>query len=189
MGKKENGKMKKILTTVAVVAVATCVHAASFNWSMTNIMQPTDSSAMASVGWVAGWYDNSNGTTLATVTSLLEAGKLSEAYAAATYKAATSALGTAQVRVASNGNGSYSTGETATGFMIVFNASDAAEASYYIITDSKTSGAVNAAGSNISLAYGKAENYGWTSAAVPEPTSGLLMLLGMAGLALKRKRA
>ena len=26
-------------------------------------------------------------------------------------------------------------------------------------------------------------------AAVPEPTSGLLMLLGMAGLALKRKRA
>ena len=31
---------------------------------------------------------------------------------------------------------------------------------------------------------------GWYSAAaVPEPTSGLLMLLGMAGLALRRKRA
>lgn len=31
---------------------------------------------------------------------------------------------------------------------------------------------------------------GWyTAAAVPEPTSGLLLLLGMAGLALKRKRA
>ena len=29
----------------------------------------------------------------------------------------------------------------------------------------------------------------WTGAAVPEPTSGLLLLLGMAGLALKRKRA
>ena len=29
----------------------------------------------------------------------------------------------------------------------------------------------------------------WTAAAVPEPTSGLLLLLGMAGLALKRKRA
>ena len=28
----------------------------------------------------------------------------------------------------------------------------------------------------------------WSTAAVPEPTSGLLMLLGMAGLALKRKR-
>ena len=30
---------------------------------------------------------------------------------------------------------------------------------------------------------------GWTVATVPEPTSGLLMLLGMAGLALRRRRA
>jgi len=29
----------------------------------------------------------------------------------------------------------------------------------------------------------------WSTMAVPEPTSGLLLLLGMAGLALKRKRA
>lgn len=29
----------------------------------------------------------------------------------------------------------------------------------------------------------------WSTAAIPEPTSGLLMLLGMAGLALRRKRA
>ena len=29
----------------------------------------------------------------------------------------------------------------------------------------------------------------WQTVAVPEPTSGLLLLLGMAGLALKRKRA
>ena len=33
-----------------------------------------------------------------------------------------------------------------------------------------------------------AEN-GWATAAVPEPTSAMLLLLGMAGLALKRKRA
>ena len=30
---------------------------------------------------------------------------------------------------------------------------------------------------------------GWTTASVPEPTSGLLMLVGLAGLALRRRRA
>ena len=39
--------------------------------------------------------------------------------------------------------------------------------------------------SNMASATQNASNW----AAVPEPTSGLLMLLGMAGLALKRKRA
>ena len=43
---------------------------------------------------------------------------------------------------------------------------------------------------NLALYYNGASSgtaMGWT--AVPEPTSGLLLLLGMAGLALKRKRA
>ena len=38
-------------------------------------------------------------------------------------------------------------------------------------------------------AYGSGSAGAWTTAAVPEPTSGLLLLLGVAGLALKRKRA
>lgn len=37
--------------------------------------------------------------------------------------------------------------------------------------------------------YGTGAALSWqTATAVPEPTSGLLVLLGMAGLALKRKR-
>ena len=42
-------------------------------------------------------------------------------------------------------------------------------------------------GTHISMTAAAASAAMWT--AVPEPTSGLLMLLGMAGLALKRKRA
>lgn len=41
-------------------------------------------------------------------------------------------------------------------------------------------------GSNISMTASEVSSGTWT--AVPEPTSGLLMLLGMAGLALRRRR-
>lgn len=44
-----------------------------------------------------------------------------------------------------------------------------------------------ASGGKMAFAPGSAG--AWTAAAVPEPTSALLLLLGVAGLALKRKRA
>ena len=179
--------MKKLIASFAVVACVACANAASFTWSMTNIMDPVNTTEMAGTGWAAAWYDNSSGTALATITGLLEAGKLADAYNAATYTASTTALGTAQVRVASAGNGSYSQGESATGFMVVFSDSTPADADYYLITDSKSSLAVSPAGSNISIAYGAQSAFEWQS--VPEPTSGLLLLIGVAGLALRRRRA
>ena len=41
----------------------------------------------------------------------------------------------------------------------------------------------------VALDFGNQKTAGQTWQSVPEPTSGLLLLLGMAGLALKRKRA
>ena len=68
--------------------------------------------------------------------------------------------------------------------------SDLIEANYTAVgTGTVNFGSQNAYSSvgfkDASAGYAGAGWYG----AVPEPTSGLLMLLGMAGLALKRKRA
>ena len=61
---------------------------------------------------------------------------------------------------------------------------------YYTIADTLTGRAdsgESSLGTNTSIAQATLSSGEWT--AVPEPTSGLLLLIGMAGLALKRKRA
>ena len=63
---------------------------------------------------------------------------------------------------------------------------------YYAIADTLTGRAETgdaATTANMSIAQSTLSSGTWTAVAVPEPTSGLLLVLGMAGLALRRKRA
>lgn len=84
------------------------------------------------------------------------------------------------------GIGSYAS-ETVNMYMVVFDAATSDAASNYMIS------------SVVSQTYGTSGNKTfnfttkmpseWSAIAVPEPTSGLLMLVGLAGLALRRRRA
>jgi len=68
----------------------------------------------------------------------------------------------------------------------VHTASAAAVAEYYF-GPSDPSNITALPGESLDTNYGAFSSAGWQS--VPEPTSGLLLLIGMAGLALRRRRA
>ena len=83
----------------------------------------------------------------------------------------------------------FTAGTTVNGYLVAFNADVAANATYAYVSDVQSismPGSGMSASSSFDLS-GSETASNWQ--AVPEPTSGLLLLLGMAGLALRRKQA
>lgn len=180
--------MKKIMFMLAAVATAVSVQAASVSWS-TVAMYNAEGAKVADTATVYVYlmdkstYDG-----------------LSDIWGA--YGADVKAGGT-------NADGSKATGKfthkatniyapaTATAnttyyaaIIATYGTGDAMK--YYAEKASVTTGDDAAGAFNIGV--GKLDSAAaaagaWTAASVPEPTSGLLMLLGIAGLALRRRKA
>ena len=80
-------------------------------------------------------------------------------------------------------------------YAVIFDSESITDESKFIVAQgtATTSGALtkdNAASQNAAFSLGsQSANTNWMAVGAPEPTSGLLLLLGMAGLALKRKQA
>jgi len=90
--------------------------------------------------------------------------------------------------------GTYSKDGSVDGYYAVLVLNDAGDsASYYDIGSiSGTTGASSPTDMQINPSWTSTEyltSGGYTTAVAPEPTSGLMLLLGMAGLALRRRRA
>lgn len=182
--------MKKLMIAFATIAVAIVANAAAVEWSMTAITASPDSAAAA--GWVgyvmdASTYDAFSALSADQIASYVDANYL---YTGQTK----SARGSIALTIK---DGNFAGDETVSSYMVLFNNADASAATYYAST-ALGSTTIPSGGADASIKFGTfttamsaaGSSGGWTStAAVPEPTSGLLMLLGMAGLALKRKRA
>ena len=171
------------------VASAMVVNAAACTWSTTGtIYQPTDSTT-AVAGFTAYLFDTTTVSQSALVAALRDGGSITDYTAMSTYTTPTAA------KVAST-SFTQDAGKTIEAFFAIVQddyvyisnsksaaTADVGTATFAFLSQSTSSAKVF----DSSTAYSSAGWYG--TAAVPEPTSGLLMLLGMAGLALRRKRA
>ena len=179
--------MKKIMIAVAAVMLGISANAATIQWSTTAVSASPD--AAASAGWAVYVMDASTFSAF----SALDGDKVA-AYAAdnALYTGATTAARGGAI-AASITDGNFAANQTVSSYMVIFNNSSAADATYYAYTATGST-TISEGGADSSIGFGTFANAtaatgGWQSTDVPEPTSGLLLLLGVAGLALKRKRA
>lgn len=192
--------MKKLIMMLAVVTAAVAANAATVTWAATKgyLYEAGSDTAKITSGTAYLMF----ATTAFDQSDLVSAFATAEGDSAATIAAMTAsgALATGTGTIGSNAriaavDSTYAMTGDMSAYFVIFNGdnmyvSGAIDAVYDSLTDKSTiafgamSTSSKAAASDATKGYTGA---GWY--AVPEPTSGLLMLVGLAGLALRRRRA
>ena len=189
--------MKKLMIALAVVAMGVAANAASYTWTTKGRIYD---GAGSSAAYASGETAYLMFTSIISQADLVESFIANAATAQATVTGGKvqSAVINSEARVSASA--SYDTTSVETAYYVIFAndkmyVSGTTSAGYDALNPDTVQPIEFAAETTASKAtfadttatYAGA---GWyQAAAVPEPTSGLLMLLGMAGLALRRRRA
>ena len=181
--------MKKLMIALAVAAMAVVGNAAAVNWNSGTISLPSGS--QAGKGAVAASLFLVDASTYATYAAYTDAAALSDAIHTAYGSATATATKSSTAKGAANiSYGDYTAGTTV--YAVLLYTTTESEKDYWMGNYASVTleSAQNVDVANLANALGgTGAATAWSTAAVPEPTSGLLLLLGMAGIALKRKRA
>ena len=190
--------MKKLIIASIAAAVGLSVNAATVDWK---VMITGGSTSGAYNGYTA-YLVNASAWDAATISAATFTDN-SIVYDSTTFNAGSGKTGKTYTTLKTDGTTAgtrsvalsdtivSSTGTLDVYYVLLNTNKDPNE--YYLIADTlsgRLESGSEALGSNTSIANSTLTSASWTQVgAVPEPTSGLLMLLGVAGLALRRKRA
>ena len=175
----------------AAVVASVAANAAAVNWNSGTIALPSGS--QAGKGAVTASLFIVDATTYNTYAAYTDAVALSDAIHTAYGSATATATKSSTAKGAANiSYGDYSAGTTV--YAVLLYTATESEKDYWMgnYGTATLQSAQDMSVGDLALTLGGSGGStaaAWSTAAVPEPTSGLLLLLGMAGLALKRKRA
>ena len=181
--------MKKVILGMIVAVMAMVAQCATVSWNLTNVMTPADAT-IKSTGYAVYVFATADTTSTwtTTTTDAIVAAITDGSFSA---DSAMSSATTTNGGAAKTGLGDFGAGDSISAFAVIFDAASYADADNYIVTAVKSQSYTSSTGSK-SLAFGSQASASWTAVpgtGAPEPTSAILILLGMAGLALKRKIA
>lgn len=187
--------MKKIMMAVAIVCAAVGVQAATANWKVAaaNIFDGTGGTTKYAG---SAYFFNADALDQASLFALFAADTALDLSAQTGYLASgTVANGAINANTAANQFGAFEQASGDHSFFFVLVDGDKMFLSSSVTAPAPGNDDAKAVTFGSQMAGSKLTSEGfsalgqWATASIPEPTSGLLLLLGMAGLALRRRRA
>ena len=186
--------MKKLIVFGFAVVAAVAANAAAFQWAATAIQKVGDAS---SVGAKAYLIDASVVSRDAMIAALTANDTSKIAGTAILAETTTIAQGTTGISRINTTTGTASSSvEKYSAYTVILDAALGSAKNFIVtaqITDATNPGymppgATEPGLGNVAMSFGMQNTATWTAMA-PEPTSGLLMLVGLGALALRRRRA
>ena len=177
--------MKKLIIAAALVCAAAFAQAATVNWTISGV-KAEDGTSDPTAGWaVMAFY-----TEVGAGSGAIEAAIASKTAAALAFEESDLVVTLHKGKVTDHDATVAAITDTSKNYdfyFVVFNNTVATAATKYAMVS-----ALNQAFSGMDSKYAVGGAFSsstpWTET-VPEPTTGLLVLLGVAGLALRRRRA